>query len=67
MAEMHIPRLAPEAVKAALDRGDRMLLVDVRKPTVYRRGHISGAICFPITELEAWIEELPAGRSLVFY
>jgi rhodanese-related sulfurtransferase len=44
-----------------------MVLVDVRKRSVYTRGHIPGAICLPITEVEARIDELPAGKSLVFY
>ncbi len=62
-----IPRLTPEAVKEVLDRGDPLVLVDVRKPAVYARGHIPRAICLPVTDMEARIKELPTGKSLVFY
>ena len=62
-----IPRLTPEVVKAALDSGEHVILVDVRKPTVYARSHIPGAVCLPITDLETGVEALPVEKSLVFY
>jgi rhodanese-related sulfurtransferase len=62
-----IVRLDPEAVKAALDRGHMLVLVDVRKPSVYARGRISGAICLPVTDMEAGTEALPTETLLVFY
>ncbi len=67
MATVQIPRLTPQAVKAALDEGYDMVFVDVRKTSVYTRGHIPGAISLPITEVEARIDELPTKKSLVFY
>ena len=62
-----IPRLTPQAVKASLDRGEHVVLVDVRKPPVFARGHIPRAICLPITDIETGIEALPTGTLLVFY
>lgn len=62
-----IVRVTPQEVKARLDRGDLLLLVDVRKKSVYTRGRIPGALCFPITDLEDHLHHLPAGRSLIFY
>jgi rhodanese-related sulfurtransferase len=56
-----IPRLTPEEVKA------RLAVVDVRKASVYARGNISGAICLPITDLQSSLDELPSGKSLIFY
>jgi rhodanese-related sulfurtransferase len=58
-----IPRLTPEEVKARLDQA----VVDVRKASVYARGNISGAICLPITDLQSSLDELPSGKSLIFY
>ncbi|MFQ5989499.1 MAG: rhodanese-like domain-containing protein [Candidatus Methylomirabilales bacterium] len=62
-----IPRLTPEEIKTRLDRGDPSIPVDVRKESVYARGHIPGALCLPITDLEARLGELPPGKSFIFY
>ncbi len=62
-----IPRLTAEDLKARLDRGDALILVDVRKESVYARGHIPGAICVPVPDFETHLALLPAGKPLVFY
>ncbi|MCI0484433.1 MAG: rhodanese-like domain-containing protein [candidate division NC10 bacterium] len=67
MKVTEIPRLTVEDLKARLDRGDALILVDVRKESVYARGHIPGATCVPVTDFAAHIARLPAGKSLVFY
>lgn len=67
MEQEEITRLTVEEVKARLDRGDVVILVDVRKESVYARGHIRGAICLPVTDFESRLEDLPPDKSLVFY
>jgi rhodanese-related sulfurtransferase len=62
-----IPRVTAEEVKTRLDTGEALILVDVRKESVYARGHIRGAICLPVTDFESRLARLPAGKSLVFY
>lgn len=67
MKATEIPRLTAEDLKARLDRGDALILVDVRKESVYARAHIRGAICLPVTDFETRLALLPAGKSLIFY
>ncbi|MBI5063055.1 MAG: sulfurtransferase [Desulfatitalea sp.] len=43
------------------------LLVDVRQPEEYRRGHIPGALLLPLPELVKSMDRLPADKELVFY
>jgi len=43
------------------------LLVDVREPDEYVRGHISGATLIPVRELVADLSRLPSDKDLVFY
>jgi hypothetical protein len=62
-----IPRVTAEEVKARLDRGDALILVDVRKESVYARAHIRGAICLPVTDVESRLDQLPPANLLVFY
>jgi len=43
------------------------LLIDVRQPFEYQRGHIPGARFLPLLDLEASLFSLPAERDLIFY
>ncbi|MCF6187814.1 MAG: hypothetical protein L3J49_10150 [Desulfobulbaceae bacterium] len=43
------------------------LLVDVRNPKEYRKGHIPGACLMPVGELSARLSELPLDRDIIFY
>ena len=67
MEQEEITRLTVEEVKARLDREDALILVDVRKESVYARAHVRGAICLPVTDFESRLEQLPAAKHLVFY
>jgi len=67
METSEILRLTAQEVKARLDRGDALILVDVRKESVYARAHIRGAICVPVTDFETRLALLPAEKSLIFY
>ena len=67
METSEILRLTAQEMKARLDRGNALILVDVRKESVYARSHIPGAICLPVTDSESRLDQLPAAKLLVFY
>ncbi len=67
MEKAGIVRLTAKETKARLDQGDSFVPVDVRKESVYARGHIPGALCIPISHLDARLGDLPAGKSFIFY
>ena len=46
-----IPRISVDEVKAKLDAGDNIVLVDTRSAEEYQEASISGAISIPLTEL----------------
>lgn len=50
-----------------LDQGLNMLLIDLRDPASYQRGHIAGAVNIPEQELYERLWELPKDRLIVFY
>ncbi|HEY2980618.1 MAG TPA: rhodanese-like domain-containing protein [Anaerolineales bacterium] len=58
-SEAGVPRVTPADAKAAFDRGEAVI-VDVRGPDAYARGHIAGAISIPLGEFETNV----AGLSL---
>ena len=62
------------ALKAALDRGDAGLIVDVREPGEYADGHLSGAINVPrgMIEFNIWThvgypDKTDMGKKLTLY
>ncbi|ABM61429.1 ArsR/SmtB family transcription factor [Halorhodospira halophila] len=48
-------------------RAGMVTLIDVRPPEEFAAGHLPGAINIPAEELEAHLDELPAGREIVAY
>lgn len=50
-SESSVPRVSVEEAKAAFD-SDRAVIVDVRSPDAYERGHIVGAISIPLGAIE---------------
>ena len=68
VAEEHLmPTLTPEALKAKLDGGERVILADVRGPSSFKTRHIAGALSMPASEMERWGPQLSREDLLVFY
>jgi len=57
------PEVSAAEVSAARERGERFLLLDVRRPDEWEATHIEGAVLLPLDELEARVEELAEWRS----
>lgn len=62
------PRIAPEALAAALEQGDPPLLLDIRSPGEYAAGHIPGAVLVEPRQLRPFAESLEdRNRPIVLY
>ncbi|MBW1670709.1 MAG: sulfurtransferase [Deltaproteobacteria bacterium] len=61
--------MSPEKLKQYIEKNKESdyLIVDVRQPKEYVRGHIPGAKLMPIKELVANLSDLPPGKDLIFY
>jgi rhodanese-related sulfurtransferase/rubrerythrin len=59
----------PEELKAYIEKNKESdyLIVDVRQPQEYVRGHIPGAKLIPIQKLAADLSSLPSDKDLIFY
>jgi len=53
----------PSDVKAAMDAGERFVLVDTRGEAAWRQGRVEGAVHLPTAEIEQRADEL-IGRGL---
>ncbi len=60
-------RITPQQVKERLDRGETIVLVDVRDRSQYDRMHVTGALSVPKTEVDTRAREIPADKPIVTY
>ena len=57
-----------EELAARLEAGEGIYLLDVRNPDeLEEHGMIAGAVNIPIDELEARLDEVPEGKTIVTY
>ncbi|GAB4576122.1 MAG: molybdopterin-synthase adenylyltransferase MoeB [Anaerolineae bacterium] len=56
-----------DEVKARLDAGDNLILLDVREPLEWQISHVDGALCIPKAEVLAHLDELPQDRDIVVF
>ena len=54
-------------VKARMDAGEDLILVDVRSEDEYRNGHIDGAVSIPLNEIGYRYLELDPAKPIVVY
>lgn len=50
--------IGADEVRARLEAGERVALLDVREPEEFRRGHIPGAVLIPLGQLPRRLGEL---------
>jgi|SRR5215470_19003088 len=61
-------QIAAEAVKAALDRGDKLLLLDVREPQEHAISHIAGSTLMPMGDVPSRAhQELDPDEHIVVF
>jgi predicted sulfurtransferase len=53
-------------LKARLDKGEKVLVIDVRSDEEVKSGSIPGAIHIPMDQLEARMKDVPKDVELVF-
>ena len=62
-----IPRISPEEVKAKLDAGSNLVIVDARSKEAYEQVHITGAISMPLGEVAERYSELRGYDEIITY
>jgi glyoxylase-like metal-dependent hydrolase (beta-lactamase superfamily II)/rhodanese-related sulfurtransferase len=56
--------ISVDELKRALDAGQDLLVVDVRRPGEYEAGHVPNAMNIPLAELPESMSEIPENRPL---
>lgn len=57
---------APDALQQMLDKGEKVLIIDVRSDEEVKSGSIPGAIHIPMEQLETRMKDVPRDVRLVF-
>jgi molybdopterin/thiamine biosynthesis adenylyltransferase/rhodanese-related sulfurtransferase len=62
--DLGVPEIAPKELKARLDRGDDLFILDVREPHEYQICNLNGKL-IPLGELPRRVHELDTSREIV--
>jgi adenylyltransferase/sulfurtransferase len=60
-----VPTISVKELKAKMDKGEPLTLIDVREPFEYEIAHIAVARLIPLGELETRLDELPRTGTLI--
>jgi adenylyltransferase/sulfurtransferase len=66
-ADMNNLEITPEQLRQRLDRGDQLLLVDVREPGEHQICRIEGARLIPLGTIPASFQTLDTGEDVICY
>jgi rhodanese-related sulfurtransferase len=59
--------ILPSEVKQRLDRGEKLLLVDVREPHEYAVCHIEGSVLIPMGTIPANLQKLDVDEDVICF
>ena len=59
--------ISADELRARLEAGEPLVIVDVRPTEEYQAAHLPGAVSIPLDELEQRLRELPRDREIVAY
>jgi adenylyltransferase/sulfurtransferase len=59
--------ITPEQLKARLDKGDELFILDVREPAEYQICKLEGSTLIPLGQLPARMSELDSSRELIVH
>jgi adenylyltransferase/sulfurtransferase len=62
--ETNVPEIGPRELKARLDRGDDLIILDVREPHEYQICNLGGRL-IPLGDLPGRVSELDSSREIV--
>lgn len=68
-ADDSVPRITKEALKAKIEKGEDIIILDVRTGMSYNDSSIKikGALRIPPNEIEARYKELPMDKEIITY
>lgn len=59
------PEITPQELKAEVERGENLLLIDVREPHELEISVLPNVVSIPLGEVEARLDEIPRDANIV--
>lgn len=59
--------ITPMEVKAKIDNGDDMVLLDVRSPGEYKEFHLDNSVLIPLGKIRTRLSELPKDKEIIAF
>ena len=50
-----------------IEFNSNIMIIDLRSPFSYQRGHLKGAVNLPYERYDGWRDQLPRDKTLIFY
>ncbi|QLG63689.1 rhodanese-like domain-containing protein [Halorarum salinum] len=60
-----VEEITTEDVKAKVDAGEDVQIIDIRDPDQFAAGHVPGAVNVPMSELPSRVDEIEWGDDVV--
>lgn len=62
-----IPEILPQKLKTRLDKGDAVVLLDVREPEEVAIVHLPGSVHIPMGDIPGRLHELDLDKEIIVY
>lgn len=62
-----IPEISPQDLKTRLDKGEAVVLLDVREPEEVEIVHLPGSVPIPMGDIPGRVHELDPDKEIVVY
>lgn len=62
-----IPEISPHDLKTRLDKGDAVVLLDVREPEEVEIVHLPGSVHIPMGDIAGRVHELDPDKEIIVY
>lgn len=62
-----IPEISPQDLKTRLDKGEAVVLLDVREPEEVEIVHLPGSVHIPMGDIPGRVHELDPDKEIVVY
>ncbi|MBO8159220.1 rhodanese-like domain-containing protein [Thermosyntropha sp.] len=64
----HIYKINSPELKERIDAGDaNILIIDIRSPEDYAKGHIKGAVNIPFAKMHEYLDKIPSDKEIFVY
>lgn len=62
-----IEEISTAELQTRLEKGEKLVIIDVREPDEYAAGHVPGAVLKPLGQIQTWARELDKDEEILLF